>query len=64
MHKFSAGSTVKLVSSMGPRGAYKVVRRLPPSWRGIPQYVIRHASEEHDRIAAEDVLDLIEEKVG
>jgi hypothetical protein len=57
-HKFKIGETVFFHPkgpSSAPRGAYQVVRRLPPS-EGAFQYVIRSAYEDHERVVKEDEL--------
>jgi hypothetical protein len=43
------------VSVDAPRGAYQILRRLPPS-EGAFQYVIKSAYEDHQRVAREDEL--------
>jgi hypothetical protein len=54
-HKFKIGEIVFFepkVSVNAARGAYQIIRRLPPS-EGAFQYVIRNAYEDHERVAKE-----------
>jgi hypothetical protein len=54
-HKFKIGEIVFFhpkVSSDAPRGAYQIIKRLPPS-EGAFQYVIRSAYEDNQRVAKE-----------
>jgi hypothetical protein len=57
-HKFKIGETVFFhpkLSVDAPRGAYQIIRRLPPE-DGEFQYVIRSAYEDHQRVAKEGEL--------
>jgi hypothetical protein len=54
-HKFKIGEMVFFhpkASIDAPRGAYQIIKRLPPS-EGAFQYVIRSAYEDHQRVAKE-----------
>jgi hypothetical protein len=57
-YKFKIGETVYFHPKLpndAPRGAYQIMRRLPAA-QGEFQYVIRSASEDHQRVAKESEL--------
>jgi hypothetical protein len=57
-HKFQVGDIVSLrraVSRNAPGGAYKVTKQLPHNGREF-EYLIKSASEEHERVAGESAL--------
>jgi hypothetical protein len=57
-HKFQVGDIVSLrraVSRNAPGGAYKVTKQLPHNGRQF-EYLIKSASEEHERVAGESEL--------
>jgi hypothetical protein len=61
MHKFHLGQTVAYyppVKTWAPRGAYVVTAKLPER-DGEFEYHIRHAGEQHERIARESELSKI-----
>ena len=57
-HKFKIGDTVNYTASRAQRsasGVYTVTGRLPGQG-GQPEYRIKHASEEFERVALENEL--------
>jgi hypothetical protein len=61
-HKFKIGQTVELIPSTfrsAARGNYEIVS-LRPSDGGNPQYWIKSRSENHQRVASESDLILLE----
>jgi hypothetical protein len=62
-HKFHIGQSVSYRPASrnqdAPRGAYKIVARLPQGDDGQFEYRIKHSGEAHERIAKEAELSLI-----
>ncbi len=58
-HKFSVGQVVAFMPGPRdaniPRGRYKVQRLLPSETRD-PQYRVKHAVDQHERVMAESQL--------
>jgi hypothetical protein len=58
--KFKIGQIVQYKPSNhrpgGPRGAYQVIRLLPQSENGEPEYRIRNLNEDHERDVKEGEL--------
>ncbi|HVI30160.1 hypothetical protein [Hansschlegelia sp.] len=55
VHRFKVGQTVALSAGFGTRRVVAKITRLMPSGReeGDPQYRVKDASENHERVAAE-----------
>jgi hypothetical protein len=55
-HEFKIGETVT-ASAMGvPRGPYRIIRLLPPSDNGVPNYRAKNIETNEERALAEGAL--------
>jgi hypothetical protein len=61
MHKFHLGQAVEYLGKYAPRGPYIVTAKLPER-DGEFEYHIRHAREQHERMARESELTAVSEK--